>query len=435
LKPALKLINQFRCFLVVAISFGALTIPQVTLSNETNHPQSQVNEFSIKYIWSKNISRGRSNRYWARDITISNDLAYILSSDTSSFSVDAIDLTTGQEVQLNRNELQDSDGRGVRRILSTKDQRIFIGGGTNRNYLSENLSIKRTIRDDHYIAKLDANGTVEWESTFGQAGWDRLVKLRALGINSIVAAGIERPVSGDDASIVTNVPASGPRLFRAFENWRTKVGNGKRIDIHVTEDDQIQVAAIDTDNSKSRQNGYSENIYLWNLSGDGSVVSKILVRKDMNQAKGENLADLAVTGDTRSTYVASSKMDWANPVPIQIVKVQAGKIVWKSKVQHSVRIEEGRSPSVCDPAMLLLNNGDLIFACSLGRELEVHSFDKIDGGIQSVTLQMPPCHRVGFSARLLLRRWDKNTIVVLGTRGESNFADGCAWIGLINDPT
>lgn len=171
---------------------------------------------------------------------------------------------------------------------------------------------------------------------------------------------------------------------------------------------------------------------LWHLSENGAVIDKILVRESLNNRSGAHLNNVAVVADEDSTYVASSKMDWPKPVPVEVSRVTDGQVAWSKLIPETVK--SSKAIWVCPPALSIIDDGDVILACAVGEGIDIYHFEKASGQTRHLKARLPECTPNDRIQQLFITRWKDDKVIIAGSRSVNNVADGCSWAGLISWP-
>jgi hypothetical protein len=216
--------------------------------------------------------------------------------------------------------------------------------------------------------------------------------------------------------------------------WKYRFGTGKEVAVSALHD-RILVAYFEGNGDENEK--YWEDVVTLLLDRSGTVLSRQIVRTDMNRSRSAYYGNLAIEKPEDSFYVISSWQESSNVKPLEVAKVSRdGSLVWRKELPHSISQQPNRVVEVwtsCDQGQTALANGDLLVACAIGKQIFVSRLNASDGNAVTMRVALPECHQ-GRPAALFLMQKPNEKIWIFGSRPGSNIGASCTWLGQISLP-
>lgn len=206
-----------------------------------------------------------------------------------------------------------------------------IMGGVRPVYSGSSLSTNKFI-DDCWIVKVDKNGDVEWEKTFGGSHQDVLTSLCVTSDGGYAFAAITRSTDGDvcsnlksgNAIWVVKLDAKG-RI--QWKSTYAELGYVSDNPIIICKDKEYILSsssflAAEESEEKNILNNYNRVANIYKLNNRGNV----LWVKTYDDCKNGRIQDVKFTMDGGCVFVGATKNGWIG----LLVKLDAkGAISWK----------------------------------------------------------------------------------------------------------
>ena len=304
------------------------------------------------------------------------------------------------------------------RIAEGSDGILWIGGFKNERYEGFGSSLM----SEAYLVKLDSEGRVVWERSFGTDTQRTIESLASLPSGAVIVSGRDRWTNW-----LAKISPDGQI------EWERFLGVARGTSVSVAHE-IIFLAGLDAGHADG--GGYQEDVVLWSLdSAAGNVLDRRVVRDRVTTAKNLFLGTIKVQHAADAIYVFSSGVDHGLDVPIEVAKLgYDGRSYWRTTLAETVQTRpSGGTYSCRAPGNTLLDNGDALIACAIGDQAILFRIGSITGDAKQTSLQLPPCHN-GFAAALFLTQTSPRSVRIVGTRPENVYQESCTWLGAISIP-
>ncbi|OHB90731.1 MAG: hypothetical protein A3C38_07825 [Planctomycetes bacterium RIFCSPHIGHO2_02_FULL_50_42] len=258
--------------------------------------------------WQKTY--GGVNKDEAKSIQQTDDGGYIVAGWTRSFGAGesdfwvlklAFDGTVEWQKTYGGNDFESAGS-----IQQTKERGYIVAGGTSSSGAGES---------DFWVLKLSADGTVEWQKTYGGDRYDKAHSIQQTGDGGYIAAGVTRSFgAGDENLWVLKLEPDGT------VEWQKSYGGAEwdaAESVQQTGDGGYVVAG-----KTASFNRYSKTIDLWvlKLSPDGSICPSCNFVMDTSASGTDSNATIL---QTNATVRDSNARLLALPIQVMIPDVSA----------------------------------------------------------------------------------------------------------------
>jgi len=302
------------------------------------------------------------------------------------------------------------------RFAEGNDGILWIGGFKNEHYEGFGSSLV----SEAYLVKLDTEGRIIWERSFGTDTQRTIESLASLPSGSVVVSGRDRWTNW-----LAMISPQGQI------EWERFMGVAGDTSVSVARDN-IFLAGLDAGHADGSD--YQEDVVLWSLDiAGGNVLDRRIVRDRVTTAKNLFLGTIKIRHSAEAIYVFSSGIDHGLDVPIEVAKLgYDSKSYWRTTLAQTVQTRpRGGTFSCPAPGSNLLDNGDPLIACAIGDQANLFRIGSLTGDAKQTSMRLPPCHH-GFAAALFLSQTSPHSLRILGTRPESVYQESCTWLGTIS---
>ena len=336
----------------------------MSCTKDTNTPITQNSELEIEHIKTLGGSKNES----AQAVTKTTDggyaiLGYTQSNDgdvrnksNESYDYWLLKFDARNQLQWQKTYGGSDDDRGFD-LIHTSDGGFTILGKSKSNDLdvSENSGF-----DDFWVSKLDSNGSISWEYSYGFAGSDTPNSIIQTRDNGFLLTGVldvsasngqgnrqsttsQRHAGGDYWVIKLN--ASGER---EWSNYYGGSFTDTAYDAIQTEDNSyIIVGSSDSDDVDISNTNGSYDFWATKISSTGSLIwEKSFGGSEIDEARAitsSNDGNYLIVGDTRSDDLNISQN--AGAADLWVIKITPqGSLLWEKTI-GGTNFDVGRSIS------------------------------------------------------------------------------------------
>jgi hypothetical protein len=304
--------------------------------------------------------------------------------------------------------------RGNRlRLAKGPSGMLWIGGIQDYAYTLRGYESKA------YLAKLDGQGRLVWQRTFGERREKSIQNLTALPSGGVVVVGRD-----NERSWIARVSEGGEIV------WEQYVGVGGAAAV-ASVGDTVAVVAFETDDQDVNRS-YGEHVALWLFDSGGNILEHRVVRETVNRVRQAFYGKLQLLSFNNSIYLLSAWWDPKAPQPWSVIKLTAdGRPIWQADLPATmVRLNQFIT-YFCYPGMTVLASGGALIACSTNDQITIYDLS-LAGKATQTFLPLPECQR-GAAPSLFLVPDKADLFWIFGSRPEVNVrGPSCTWFGQID---
>ena len=171
-------------------------------------------------------------------------------------------------------------------------------------------------------------------------------------------------------------------------------------------------------------------VYTWIIDKLGAMVTTTRTRKSIGE-KYASFGKIAVVTTTDAIYVVSNWGDNFHPQPVAVAKLELdGKLAWSTVLLDTIFPLHTAAPTweLCAPAVVIMPNHDVVVACALQSQIQLHRLNASSGAEQESRVPVPDC-QAGRPVALFLAIRDDHTALLAGSRPPTDLAANCTWVG------
>lgn len=313
-------------------------------------------------------------------------------------------------------------GNNVARRICGTGEALWIGGLANERY----AGLASAKMSDGYLAKVDRNGRIIWERTFGGHSLRTIESLASLPSGDVVVAGRD-----DDKTWLARISDGGTIIWEHF------VGSGKGASV-TTVSDAIFLTAFEL-NADSTVKSFSEDVSIWRFDEMGDMRAHRVIREGINRERGADFGRLFIEPAKDSVYILSAWLHLTSAKPVQVTKLDLnGGVVWHKELSETLLNLPKDLNLPADSGIVtwtrgvttLGRGGPLIALPSKGKLILLH-LDPVTGDTTQVEAAGPDCYRSAPTA-LFLRQKSDGVAWIFGSRREDFLGTGCTWLAEVS---
>jgi outer membrane protein assembly factor BamB len=236
------------------------------------------------------------------------------------------------------------------RLIGGEGDTLWIGGAKNyrRSMFDSPVS-------DAYLAKLDREGHVVWESEIARNRENEIQDMASLSGGDVVIVGKE-----NDTNWLARFSKEGRK------SWEKTFGLGKIASVAVM-DDTIVVAAFEANDGTTAQRVLA-HVAMWRFSDAGELLDHHIIRDEI--ARGPHSSWLMkVVLRPNAIYVFSAWTEsWAeprSPKPLNVVKMDTqARVLWRKDIADTI-LQTRIGPSLCSLDVTVLASGSTLIGCGI----------------------------------------------------------------------
>lgn len=294
-------------------------------------------------------------------------------------------------------------------VAATGEKSLWLGGIANERY-----SLTGGKLSEGYLTKLDWQGRVLWERTFGVGRQRSIQSLAALALHDVVVAGRDNEriwlarVSGDGKII-----------------WERYFGLGKGASVATLGEKIIVAGFVAADGGSA----YREDVAAWSFNSEGELLDQQHVRQDINRVQGYYLGRILARSFDNSVYIFSSWMAPDAAKPIDVVKLDAhSRLLWRRELTGTIQQRSDRSYISCGLNTTILRNGDPLIACSFQNRLTLFQLESATNAELITSMFLPPCAGASMPAFFPIQKAN-DVLWIIGSRPDDVRIASCTWLG------
>jgi hypothetical protein len=305
---------------------------------------------------------------------------------------------------------------GDMRLVATK-QAFWIGGSANhgRSMFGGALS-------DGYLAKLDVQGRLAWEQTFGKKQRDRNIRdMVELPSGDVVVVGKD-----NWKTWLARISGSGRVV------WENTFALSMISAVAVVGND-IFVAAYDDEEGAITPRRTLLTIRRFDLTG--RMLRQDRIYESADAPKQKMLMDLLVSPSKDALYLfASWSISFASRHPrgedkSLVTKLDLqGQQAWRTELSQSIlqgNPPADEQPEYCLPKSTVLDDGDVLISCATTRGTIVTQLNSASGQLAQFQLPWTECEGRKMAIQSLVQH-AKDNVRAWGYRS------GCVWLGQLS---
>jgi outer membrane protein assembly factor BamB len=206
----------------------------------------------------------------------------------------------------------------ARRICGTGEA-LWIGGLANERY----AGFGSAKMSDAYLAKVDRNGRIIWERTFGAHSLRTIESLASLPSGDVVVAGRD-----NERTWLARISGDGKIIWEQF------VGSGKGASV-TTAGDAIFLTAFEV-SADSTVKSFSEDVSIWRFDEMGDMRAHNVIRDGINRERGADFGRLFIESANDSVYVLSAWLEFTSAKLVDVTKLDLhGDLVWHKELSET----------------------------------------------------------------------------------------------------
>jgi hypothetical protein len=299
--------------------------------------------------------------------------------------------------------------------LISADNTLWVGGATNQRRATFGGMLS-----DAYLAKLDLQGRIIWERTFGARSERELRDMAALPDGDIVVVG------GDNQKVwLARISANGQLIWeRTFGlSWLASVaviGN------------TVFVAAFGED--ERRQDGApSRNVSIWRFDIAGRMLGQHRIHTIGEELPKPFWFMKLLVGPAGDIYFFSSweffstEFSARNYRPVFVKKLDMqGRPIWNIELTQSALQGNptvgARPTDFCRPKLILLQSGNPFISCATAATISFTELSSTSGEADQFILPQVSCNGLSVEIEFMMQVSEEN-IWTWGRRRD------CVWLG------